>query len=95
MTFNYLRQVRPNVVKIHLVLSDLFLISHFFFFDKHQRCAFEDRVVRGHGNLEDQTACSCRNDMLHLHRFEHRNLLSFCHARAFGNIDTHDPTLQV
>ncbi len=61
--------------------------------DKRQRMPFEDRVALGNRDAPHDSALVGRDDVFHLHRFHHEQLLAAMHAVAFADVDGNDRAL--
>ena len=86
MAFNDGGKVGSDMVQIddHFGLCDR--CADLCRFDEHQGVGFEHCIPRRWADGADIATTVSDNDMLHLHRFQHRDLLAFTDQIADGHI---------
>ena len=87
-------QVGADVIEIDLLFALLNRAAHIGFFDKGERVAFVDDVALRDGELPEVAGDVGLDDVLHLHRVHHEQLLAFAHGVALGGENLDDRALQ-
>ena len=88
-----LLQVGADVVEIELLgLLDRAAL-HLGLFDEDEREALAYHVAGGHGDTAHDAAAVGGDDVFHLHRLDHGELLALAHLVALGDVDREDRAL--
>ena len=88
MTLDHFRKIGTHAIQIDFARPRALCVGlDVGLLDERQRMPFEDRVAFGHRDAPHDSALVGRDDVLHLHRFHHEQLLAAMHAVAFAHVD--------
>ena len=91
---DHLRQIGTDVIEIDGRFLLGVIAIHFGGFDEQDRLALHQRHAIAGCDPGDYPAMGGGDEMLHLHGFDHRDLLTGPNEVAFAHLDRHDGTLQ-
>ena len=87
MASNHFSEIGANRVQIRGFERRGCRAFHVSGFDEQQRSTHRRHIALGRHDRSYETAARSRDDVLHLHRFEHDELLSLMHRLPGGHID--------
>ena len=88
-----LREVRTDVVGVQLCRCQGGVARDFRLFDEDDRISLAHHVALGHRHLPDDAVVLGGDDVFHLHRFHHGNLLPGAHLVARRHVKRDDRAL--
>jgi len=93
VTIDHLSEVGTDAIQIYLASLGLVRRLDVRLLDEGQRMSFEDRVSFGNRDEPHDSTLVGDDDVLHFHRFHHKQLLPAMHAVAFAHVDGNDRAL--
>ncbi len=93
VSLDYFRKIGTHAIQIDVRRLGALRRFDLPLLDKRQRMPLKDRVAFGNRDPPHDSAPVGRDDVLHLHRFHHEQLLPAMHPVAFAHIDRNDRAL--